>query len=428
MHIVTGAAGFVGSNLVRALNVRGVRDILAVDDLTQGDKFRNLHDCDIADYMDRAEFREFLRRGSTALKPTAVLHQGACADTTESDGRYMLDNNFTYSKELLNWALGHRVPFVYASSASVYGSSRRCVETPDHEGPLNVYAYSKLLFDRYVRQLFPKISTTLVGLRYFNVYGPREAHKGRMASMVWQVYQQLRTTGVARLFEGTDGFAAGEQRRDFVFVGDVAAINLFFAAGPPTQAVVNVGTGTSRSFNDIARIVIELLGRGQIQYVPFPESLRGKYQSFTESDITQLRAIGYDAPMTSLEQGTRELVEQAGLASENVTTAAPVSGQPVAAGADLAPGVMSKLADLTSALKRATEVKERGGKVVFTNGCFDLLHNGHAHLLQFARSQGSFLVLGLNTDQSVRRLKGSSRPTCPRISGFTCCRFTRSSI
>jgi ADP-L-glycero-D-manno-heptose 6-epimerase len=312
MHIVTGAAGFVGSNLVRALNERGFREILAVDDLTSGDKFRNLRDCEISDYMDRAEFREFIRRGAPGLKPVSLLHQGACADTTESDGRYMLDNNFTYSKELLHWALEGRVPLIYASSASVYGLSRHCVETREHEGPLNVYAYSKLLFDNYLRRLMPKISSTVVGLRYFNVYGPREDHKGRMASMVWQLYHQLWNTGVARLFEGTDGFAAGEQRRDFVFVGDAVAINLFFAFGPYRQGIFNVGTGASRSFNDIAHILIGLLGRGEIKYIPFPEALRGKYQSFTESDITHLRSAGYDHPLTSLEDGIRQLAQEAG--------------------------------------------------------------------------------------------------------------------
>jgi ADP-L-glycero-D-manno-heptose 6-epimerase len=312
MHIVTGAAGFVGSNLVRALNERGVREILAVDDLTHGDKFRNLRDCEIADYMDRGEFREFVRRGAPGLRAASLLHQGACADTTEPDGRYMLDNNFTYSKELLHWALDHRVPLVYASSASVYGSARVCAETPDHEGPLNVYAYSKLLFDNYVRRLMPQVSSTVVGLRYFNVYGPREGHKGRMASMVWQLHHQLKSTGVARLFEGTDGYADGEQRRDFIFVGDAVDVNLFFALGPPKQGILNVGTGTSRSFNDIAHILVGLLGRGEIQYIPFPESLRGKYQSFTESDITRLRAAGYDRPMTTLEEGIRQLSERAG--------------------------------------------------------------------------------------------------------------------
>jgi ADP-L-glycero-D-manno-heptose 6-epimerase len=311
MYIVTGAAGFIGSNLVRALNDRGIREILAVDDLTQGDKFRNLRDCAIADYMDRAEFREYVRRGTPGLRPAALLHQGACADTTESNGRYMLDNNFTYSKELLHWALDRGVPMVYASSASVYGMSRHCSETPEHEGPLNVYAYSKLLFDNYVRRLTPTPRTTVVGLRYFNVYGPREGQKGRMASMVWQIYHQLKATGRARLFEGTDGYAAGEQRRDFVSVGDVVAMNLFFALGPARQGIFNAGTGASRSFNDIARAAIDLLGRGEIEYIPFPESLRGKYQSFTESDISRLREAGYTAPLGTLEEGMRLMGEQA---------------------------------------------------------------------------------------------------------------------
>lgn len=308
MHIVTGAAGFVGSNLVRGLNARGVHEILAVDDLSQGDKFLNLRDCRIADYMDRVEFRDFLRRGAPGLTPAAVLHQGACADTTESDGKYMLDNNYTFSKELLHWALDRRVPFVYASSASVYGSSRDCAETPEFENPLNVYAYSKLLFDQYVRRL-PEPSSTVVGLRYFNVYGPREGQKGKMASMVWQLLRQLETTGEAKLFEGTDGFADGEQRRDFVFVGDAVAVNLFFAEGSAKVGVLNVGTGVSRSFNDIANAIIARLGRGKIRYMPMPESLKAKYQSFTQSEITRLRGAGFESPFTTLEEGIRLLIE-----------------------------------------------------------------------------------------------------------------------
>lgn len=309
MHIVTGAAGFIGSNLVRSLNARGIREILAVDDLEHGDKFANLRDCDIADYMDRHEFREALRRGTLRIQARALLHQGACADTTESNGRYMMDNNFAYSKELLHWAIDRQVPFVYASSASVYGSAKQCREVPECEGPLNVYAYSKLQFDRYVRTHLPSIRSTVVGLRYFNVYGPREQHKGKMASMVFQLFQQLKRTGVARLFEGTDGYANGEQRRDFVYVEDVAAVNLFCAEGGTKQGIFNVGTGRSRSFNDIAKILIGVLGRGEIQYIPFPDSLRGKYQSFTESDISRLRAAGYDRPFTSLEDGIRKLCE-----------------------------------------------------------------------------------------------------------------------
>jgi ADP-L-glycero-D-manno-heptose 6-epimerase len=316
MHIVTGAAGFIGSNMVRGLNAQGVRDVLAVDDLEQGDKFLNLRDCEIVDFLDKQEFLEAVRRGSPALeKAKAILHQGACADTTESNGRYMMENNFTYSKELLHWALERRIPLVYASSASVYGAGRHCVEEPSCEKPLNVYAYSKLLFDQYVRRHLPAVDSTVVGLRYFNVYGPGERHKGRMASMVFQLYDQLVRTGVARLFEGTDGFGHGEQRRDFVYVGDVVAINLFFASGALKKGIFNVGTGKSRSFNDIARILIDRLGRGEIQYIPFPDSLKGKYQSFTESDISRIRAAGYERPFTSLEEGIRQLCEA--MSSEN---------------------------------------------------------------------------------------------------------------
>lgn len=321
MHIVTGAAGFIGSNLVRALNRRGVREILAVDDLTDGDKFRNLRDCEIADYVDLRDFRHLIGRGTSGLRPTAVLHQGACADTTEADGRYMMDNNYTFSKELLHWALEQRVPLVYASSASVYGLATVCSETPACEEPLNVYAYSKLLFDRYVRRLAPT-GSTVVGLRYFNVYGPGESHKGRMASMVTQLLDQLLATGVARLFQGTDGYADGEQRRDFVHVDDVVGINLFFAERPGTRAIVNVGTGLSRSFNDIARTLITRLGGGRIEYIAFPDSLRGKYQSFTEADVSRLRAAGYDGPLTGLEEGIRRLCEARGIGAAHSINAA----------------------------------------------------------------------------------------------------------
>jgi ADP-L-glycero-D-manno-heptose 6-epimerase len=307
--IVTGAAGFVGSNLVRALNARGYEDVIAVDDLTQGDKFRNLAGCRIADYLDVAEFRDRVRRGWALWAPEAVFHQGACADTTESDGRYMMDANYACSREVLHWCLERRVPLVYASSASVYGLSRRCVEDRACERPLNVYAYSKWQFDEYVRRLGPEIRSTVVGLRYFNVYGPGEAHKGRMASMVWQLWRQVAEGGVARLFEGTDGYGPGEQRRDFVAVSDVAAVNLHFGLGGRHVGIYNVGSGRSRSFNDVSRAVIARLGRGRVEYVPFPESLRGKYQSFTEADVTNLRERGgYVRPMLGLEAGIDAMI------------------------------------------------------------------------------------------------------------------------
>ena len=303
MYLVTGGAGFIGSNLVRALNARGIGDILVVDDLRKGDRFRNLRDLDIADYMDRDELRGRLE-GMGSLPPLdAVLHQGACADTTESDGRYMLDNNFTYSKLLLTWAQEAGAPMVYASSAAVYGMNEASEPVPANEAPLNVYGYSKLLFDQYVRKLGSKLGPTVVGLRYFNVYGPGEHQKGRMASMPYQLYKQLDEQGVCRLFEGTDGYEHGEQRRDFVFVGDIVDINLHFMDTDGTHAIVNAGTGASRAFNDIAKILIEARQDGRIEYIPFPESLAGKYQSFTQAHLDSLRAAGYTREMTSLEEG-----------------------------------------------------------------------------------------------------------------------------
>ena len=312
MQIVTGGAGFIGSNLVRALNQRGVADILVVDRLNE-DNFHNLADCRIADYMDADEFRGALQRGALPARVEAIYHQGACADTTESDARYLMENNFTFSKAVLELALARKTPLVYASSAAVYGNSTAFVEDPRNERPLNPYALSKLIFDQHVRSLPAEVSSTVVGLRYFNVYGPREAHKAKMSSMVYQLYRQLRDTGVARLFKGTGGYGDGEQRRDFVFVGDVVAANLSFASGPSLRGIFNLGTGQSRTFNEVARTLIRLGGQGEIRYIPFDPVLAGKYQSFTEADLTALRAAGYESRFTGLEDG----VAQACAAWEN---------------------------------------------------------------------------------------------------------------
>ena len=319
--IVTGAAGFIGANLVRALNDRGETDIVAVDNLTRADKFHNLVDCEIADYLDKDDFRSRLARGAIS-RPAVVFHQGACSDTMESNGRYMLDNNFRYSLELLDWCQAQAVPFVYASSAAVYGLGPDYVEQRAHEKPLNVYGYSKFLFDQVVRARLGSFAAPVIGLRYFNVYGPREAHKGRMASVAFHHFHQFRSDGKVRLFAGSHGYADGEQRRDFVHVDDAVAVNLFFAEQPHT-GIYNVGTGRSQPFNDVALSVVnalrvrdgepplslaEAIATGRIEYVPFPDELRGKYQAHTQADLTQLRAAGFSRPMASVEQGVASYV------------------------------------------------------------------------------------------------------------------------
>ena len=305
--LVTGGAGFIGSNLIRGLNAHGITDILVVDNLKKSDKFINLSGCRIADYMDKREFRRTIEDDRFDLSIDVIFHQGACSDTLEHNGAYMLDNNFTYSKQLLRYALTRSIPFIYAASAAVYGNSAAFTEQPENEKPLNVYGYSKLVFDQHVRRLLPDVQSTVVGLRYFNVYGPNEAHKSRMASVAHQVLKQLRETGIIRLFVGSGGYADGEQRRDFISVGDVVDVNLFFADGPVRAGIFNVGTGRNRSFNDIARTLIALHGSGDIEYIPFPTGLLDKYQSFTEADIAALRAAGYTAPFTSLEDGLAQL-------------------------------------------------------------------------------------------------------------------------
>lgn len=306
MIVVTGGAGFIGSNIVAALNASGRDDILVVDDLSDGTKFVNVADLNIADYVDKDDFIKLLESGKSFGQPTAIFHQGACSDTTEWDGRFMLANNYDYSKRLLEFCLGHKVPFLYASSASIYGGGAVFQEDAANSAPLNMYAYSKHLFDQYVRRRLPYAESQIVGLRYFNVYGPREQHKRKMASVVWHFDRQIRETGVARLFEGDDEYGHGEQRRDFVYVADVAAVNLWLYDNEQVSGIFNLGTGKCQTFNDVANAVIEYHGLGEIEYIPFPQELEGRYQSFTQADIGALRAAGYDASFNDVEEGVRD--------------------------------------------------------------------------------------------------------------------------
>lgn len=313
MLIVTGGAGFIGSNIVRGLNAAGRDDIVVADDLSDGHKYENLADCAIADYWDKSTL--FDRLAAQESPPEAVLHQGACAVTTEWDGRYMMAENYQYSVDLLGWCRRHEVPLIYASSAAIYGASREFREDdPALERPLNVYGYSKMLFDRYVRRNVAPGGAQVVGLRYFNVYGPGEAHKGSMASVVWHLSRQLAATGEMRLFEGSHGYGDGEQRRDFIHVDDVVAVVLWFLANRDVSGIFNVGTGASSSFNDLARAVIEHAGRGSIRYVPFPEALESSYQSFTEADLSALRAAGYDGDFADVSAGVRRYLDALGSA------------------------------------------------------------------------------------------------------------------
>lgn len=323
--IVTGAAGFIGSNLVKALNQRGISDIIAVDNLTRGEKFKNLADCDIAHYLDK---HEFLRQVRNHILPyqniRAVFHQGACSDTMNHDGLYMMENNYQYTLDLFDWCQDEKIPFLYASSAAVYGKGETFRENRALEEPLNVYGYSKFLFDQVLRRRMEQgLTAQAVGFRYFNVYGPREQHKGRMASVAFHHFHQYREQGYVSLFGANDGYADGAQTRDFVSVEDVVKVNLHFFDHADQSGIFNLGSGRGQTFNELAAATVnacraaegkdplplpELVAQQLIRYVPFPDALKGKYQSFTQADIGKLREAGYNADFYTVEQGVERYV------------------------------------------------------------------------------------------------------------------------
>ena len=309
MHIVTGGAGFIGNNLVRALNRRDEKDVIVVDDLTDGRKALNLTGCDIADYLDKDDFIDRFEAGGFA-DASVVYHNGACSDTGEWDGRRMMALNYDYSKRILHACVETGIPLVYASSASVYGNAAPAIE------PMNPYASSKALFDNYAIRHRAAGRSTVVGLRYFNVYGPREAHKDAMASVVHQFYQQARRDHRIRLFGAAGGYAAGEQERDFVYVDDVVNVGLWAATQTGMQQIFDVGTGSARSFNAIAKCLTARFEATEVEYIDFPERLLNCYQFSTQADLTPLRSAGYDRPFTPLEDGVSaylDWLEQSGI-------------------------------------------------------------------------------------------------------------------
>jgi ADP-L-glycero-D-manno-heptose 6-epimerase len=321
--VVTGAAGMIGSNLVHGLNAIGIDDIIAVDDLSDGPKYKNLLGASFSDYFDKDDFYARFNRAEFG-RVDVVLHQGACSDTMEHNGRFMLDTNYRCSKDLLDACQAQGTRLLYASSAAIYGGSATFREEPAFEQPLNVYGYSKLLFDNIVRRMLPAAKSQVAGFRYFNVYGPREQHKGRMASVAFHHFNQFRDTGKVKLFGAYGGYAAGQQSRDFVSVDDVVAVNLWFLQNPAHNGIFNLGTGKAQPFNDIAEAVVnaarsregkptlpltDQVARGLVEYIEFPAALVGKYQCHTQADLTRLRAIGCDHAFADVAAGVRRYAD-----------------------------------------------------------------------------------------------------------------------
>ena len=288
----------------------GIKNIIAVDDHSNLELKENIAHCEIQDYIDIEEFldqvisNQFDNKGIRAL-----FHQGACSNTMEWDAEYLYKNNLLYSKELLKLSKKLDIPLIYASSASVYGSGEEFKEFIENEDPINLYAYSKFKFDQIVRKELEDSTAQIVGLRYFNVYGPQERHKKNMASVAFHLHNQLKEAEEIKLFKGSDGFEDGEQRRDFIYVEDVVKVNLWFLENPNVSGIFNVGTGESQTFNDVAEAVIDWNKKGKIKYIDFPEKLKGAYQSYTQADIAKLREAGYEEEFLNVQEGVKRYLD-----------------------------------------------------------------------------------------------------------------------
>ena len=308
--LVTGGAGFIGSALIWALNHRGCERIVVCDHLGTDEKWRNLTALRFEDYVEATDLMTRLESGALG-EFDLVLHLGACSATTERDASFLIRNNYEFTKNLAAWSLPKGARFVYASSAATYGDGTGGMsDTSPIEPlrPLNMYGYSKHLFDLYAqRQGF---LDDVVGLKYFNVYGPNEDHKGEMRSLVHKATAQAQQEGVIRLFRSyRPDFRDGEQKRDFLYIKDAVAMTLHLAATPGAGGLFNLGSGEARTWIDLARAIFAALGQEpDIQFIEMPDALRGKYQYFTKADITKLRNAGYDSPLTPLEDAVRDYV------------------------------------------------------------------------------------------------------------------------
>lgn len=313
MYIITGGAGFIGSAMLWQLNQQGIDDVVLVDHLGTDDKWRNLVKLTYADYIHRERFRELLLRDALPWKVEAVIHLGACSDTTEVDGDFLMENNFQFSRDVCRYALDKGVRFIQASSAATYGDgSLGFSDDPDllpKLRPLNLYAYSKHLLDLWlVRHGLDK---EVVSLKFFNVYGPNEYHKGEMRSVVCKAYKQITKHGDLELFRSiSPDISDGEQKRDFVYVKDCTALMSWLLENRNVNGIHNVGTGHARSFNDLGRAVFSAMQRScRITYVDMPRMLHGKYQNFTQADMNWLDKVGCPIKMTGLEDGVTDFVQ-----------------------------------------------------------------------------------------------------------------------
>lgn len=311
--VVTGGAGFIGSCFVWKLNSLGISDIYIVDELGSTEKWKNLVGKTYSDYIDKDDFLKLIQTGMFKKEIDAIVHLGACSSTTETDASYLMRNNYSYSRVLAEWSLAHKVRYIYASSAATYGDGEQGYSDNDTDTPqlkpLNMYGYSKHAFDLWV--LKNKLQTKIVGLKFFNVYGPNEYHKGDMRSMVHKGYQQIKQKGKIRLFKSyRDGYKDGEQKRDFIYIKDAVEMMMFFLTNKKYNGIYNIGTGIAHTWNDLANAIFKALNiKPAIEYFPMPEHLQEKYQYFTQAEMTKLEQAGYTKKSTDFDQAIQDYID-----------------------------------------------------------------------------------------------------------------------